>query len=215
MGEALPLLFLDLVGHAVEGLERRGVGEAGHGLVDAPLRLSPLLLGDEQVPLPLRLLDLVVELPQGALELLGLRGLGLPGLLQHLSPLRVLLLAHERLLGQVVAAFFHGQHRAVLPVPRLLHLVLELRFQLALVGDGRRDLALGLRQLVPHVQDDLVQHLLGVFGPRDHVVDVRLDHRGQLVEDAHVVQPSASSPARARILFMCPDAAISMESTDA
>ena len=50
----------------------------------------------------------------------------------------VLLLAQQRLAGQVVAALLQGQHGAALPLLRLLGLALHLRLELALLGDGER-----------------------------------------------------------------------------
>jgi hypothetical protein len=45
--------------------------------------------------------------------------------------------------------------------------------QSLLVGDRRGDLLFRFRQLPSHVDEDLVEHLLGIFRPRDQVVDVR------------------------------------------
>src|SRR5690606_26876538 len=111
------------------------VGEPGHRLVDALLRLRALLLRDEEVLLALGLLDLVVQLAQRALELLGLHRLALPGLLERCSAAGVLLLAQQRLPGEVVAALAHGEDGAVLPVRGLPALLFDLRLELALVRD--------------------------------------------------------------------------------
>ena len=178
--KAAALGLFDLLGHAVERLEGRRVRQAGHGLVDPPLRLRALLLGDQQVPLPLGLLDLVVQLPERALELFGLARLATPGLLERETPLGVLLVAHEGLLRQIVSALLHGEHGPVLPLPRLLHLIVELGPQLPLVGDRRGDLSLGLSELVPHVEDDLVQHFLRVLSLGDQIIDIRLDEGREL-----------------------------------
>ena len=56
---------------------------------------------------------------------------------------------------------------------------------MALVGDGDGDLLLRLHQLRVHVQDDLVQHLLGVLRFADQVIQVALDERGEATEEAH------------------------------
>ena len=85
----------------------------------------------------------------------------------------VLALAHERLLGEVVAAFLDREHRALLPVRACLILGVGLVAQTLFVGDRGGHLLLGLDELRPHVDQDLVQHLLGVFGPGDQIVDVR------------------------------------------
>ena len=97
----------------------------------------------------------------------------------------VLGLAHERLLGEIVAAFLNGEHRAPLPILRLLELGVGLVAQALLVGDRRGDLLLGLHELAAHVDENLRQHLLGIFGPRDEIVDVALEERGKAIENAH------------------------------
>jgi len=84
----------------------------------------------------------------------------------------------------------HGEHRATLPVVRLALHPVRVGLELLLVGDGGCHLLLGLGQLTLHVDDQLVEHLLGVFGPGDQVVEVGPDHRGQAVEDSHRGHPS-------------------------
>ena len=54
-----------------------------------------------------------------------------------------------------------------------------------LVGDGGGHLLLGLRQLIAHVHEDLVQHLLRILGLRDQVIDVGLEQRRDAVENTH------------------------------
>src|SRR5690606_24942346 len=196
-GERAALGLLDALGHAVEGLERGAVGETGHGLVDPLLGLRALLLGDEEVLLALGLLDLVVQLAQRALELLGLHRLALPGLLEGSGALGVLLLPQQRLAGEVVPAFAHGEHGAVLPLGGLLPLLLDLRLELALVGDRDGDLLLGARELLAHVDDHLVEDLLRVLAARDRVVDVGADEQRQTLQDAHGASPHVR-PGRAR-----------------
>ena len=79
------------------------------------------------------------------------------------------------LLGQLVVAGLHRQHRLALPFFGLDELLIPLLLQAFLIPDGDSDLLLGLDQLRLHVDEDLVEHLLGVFGLRDQVVEVRLD----------------------------------------
>jgi hypothetical protein len=169
------LVLLDLLFHPGEGFEGRLLGQTGHRFGDALLRLRPTLAREQQVLLALGLFDLVVEVTQGVLELLGLELVRLPRGLELLGVRVVLALPDEGLLGEVVAPLLDGEHRLLLPVLRLLVLRLELVAQPLFVGDGGGDLLLGLHQLVAHVNDDLVQHLLRIFGGGDHVVDVRLD----------------------------------------
>src|SRR3954469_23782108 len=105
----------------------------------------------------------------------------------------MLALAQERLLGEVVAILAYREYGALLPLLRLLVLGVGLIAQTLLVGNGGSDLLLGLDELLPHVDQDLIQHLLGVFGPRDQVVDVRPQHLRQSVDDTH----GLTSPALA------------------
>ena len=195
--DGLPLGGLDLLGHPLERLEGALVRQAGHGLLDALLRLGPLGARHQDVLLPLGLFDLVVELPERELELLGLRLVLEPGLVQLLRALEVLVVAEQRLLGEVVAPLLHREHRAALPVFGLPLHAFGIGLELFLVRDGGGHLLLGLGELTLHVDDQLVQHLLRVFGPGDQVVEVGPDHRGQAIEDSHRRHPSrygASAP---------------------
>ena len=103
----------------------------------------------------------------------------------RLTVLEVLLSAHQRLFGEIVAAFLHGQHGALLPVVGELELGVRLILEALLVGDRGGHLLLGLGQLVAHVDDDLIQHLLGILGRGDEVVEIRLDERRKTIEDTH------------------------------
>ena len=60
-----------------------------------------------------------------------------------------------------------------------------LLLQPLLVGDRDRDLLLRLDQLLLHLEQHLVQHLLRIFGLRDEVVEVRLDQRPESRKDSH------------------------------
>jgi hypothetical protein len=91
----------------------------------------------------------------------------------------VLGLAAERRLGQAVVTGAHGEHRLALPLGRLGSLLLVLLLDALLVGNRDRDLLLGLDQLRLHVDEDLVEHLLRVFGLVDQLVDVRADERAK------------------------------------
>ena len=143
------------------------------------------LARDEEILLALGLFDLVVQIAERVLELFRLDAVLLPRLLELLAVGHVLALAHERLLGEIVAPFLDGEHRLVLPVVRLLEFGVGLVAQALLVGDGRGDLLLRLGELRPHVDENLVEHLLGIFGPRDQIVDVRPQQGRETIEDAH------------------------------
>ena len=139
--------WLDPLFHAGERLERGLLGHRRHRLGDALLRLGAALAGEEQVLLALRLLDLVVEVAQRVLELLGLGAVRFPRLLELLPVRGVLALAHERLLGEVVAAFLDREHRRFCSQSAAcLILGVGLVAQTLLVGDGGGDLLLRLRR---------------------------------------------------------------------
>ena len=109
----------------------------------------------------------------------------------------VLALPHQRLLGEVVATFLDREHRLLLPVVRLLELGVRLIPQALLVGDRRGDLLLGLGQLSPHVDEDLVEHLLRILRPRDQVVDVRPSSVANRSKMPMVTVPRGTSRVRA------------------
>ena len=58
---------------------------------------------------------------------------------------------------------------------RVVLVLLLLLLQHVLVGDGDRHLGLHLEQLVLHVEDHLLDHLFGVFGLVDQVVEIGPD----------------------------------------
>src|SRR5437868_9533000 len=97
----------------------------------------------------------------------------------------MLALAKERLLGEILATFLQGQHGALFPVRALTIFAVGLIAQSLLVGNSRRDLLLRLCELRPHVDENLIEHLLGIFGPRDQIVDVRPQERAQSIEESH------------------------------
>src|SRR2546426_973472 len=195
--DELALLVLNLLRHALERLEGALVADRGHRLLDPLVRLGALLARDQDVLLALGFLDLVVQLPERDLQLLGLLTVLDPRVVQRQRPLGVLVVAQQRLLGQVVPPLLHRQDGALLPILGGFLLLVHLRGQALFVGDGRRDLLLGLGQLGPHVDDQLVQHLFRILGARDQVVDVRPDQRRETVKDPHG-PPLGGGPPRAR-----------------
>ena len=69
----------------------------------------------------------------------------------------------------------HGHFGAANPLLLVVLALLQFLGQHVLVGDGNGDLRLHLEQLVLHVQDYLLDHLLRVFGLVHQVVEVRPD----------------------------------------
>jgi len=163
----LALDFLDLRRHPLEVLEGALVRHRGHGPLNALRRLGTLLTGHQQILFALRLFDLVVESAERRLECFRLGLVTDPRFVQRLRGLHVLVLPHQRLLGQVVAVLLHAEHRPLLPLFRLLLLFLGLCSQLLLVSDRRCHFLFGLCQLTPHVGDQLIQDLLRVFRAAD------------------------------------------------
>ena len=116
--------------------------------------------------------DLVLELPEGDLELLDRLLLGLPLGLELAGVALVLLLADEGLLGEVVPVGADGEHGLLLPVLGQALVLGGLALELLLVGDGHGDGFLGFDHLLVHVEDELIEHLLGILGLADEVVDI-------------------------------------------
>src|SRR5439155_1131799 len=83
-------------------------------------------------------LDAVVELAQRYLELVRLLPVLDPRVVQLQGALRVLVVAQQRLLRQVVASFLHCQHGAFLPVLGRLLLLVHLGGEPLLIRDRRR-----------------------------------------------------------------------------
>ena len=107
--------------------------------------------------------------------------------MQLLRVLQVLVVPHEGLLGEIVAALLHREHGAPLPVLGRLLLLLDLRLELLLVGDRGRYFLLGLGQLPPHLDEQLIQYLLRILSPPNEGVDVGLDDGHHTLEHAHIV----------------------------
>jgi hypothetical protein len=73
----------------------------------------------------------------------------------------------------------HGQHGLALPLLRQLDLFVPLLLQALFIGDRDRDLLFGLDQLVLHLEDDLIEHLLRIFRLGDQLVQIRFDKRSE------------------------------------
>src|SRR5437773_2352150 len=202
--DELALFVLDLLRHLLERLERALVADRRHRFLNALVRLGTLLARDQDVLLALGFLDPIVELAQRDLELVRFLAVLDPRIVQLQGGLRVLVVAQQRLLRQVVAPFLDGQHGALLPVLGGLFLLVDLGRQPLLVGDRRRNLLLRLGQLGPHVDDQLVQHLLGVLSAGDQVVDVRPDERRETVKDSHDDPLCAGGPSLSRAQLTAP-----------
>ena len=106
----------------------------------------------------------------------------------------------ERLLGEIITTFVDGQHGAPVPIVGQLELGVGLILQPLFIGNGGGNLLLGFGQLVAHVDDDLIEHLLGVFRRGDEVIQIRLDQRRKAIEDAHgISEPRGRRPTHAYV----------------
>ncbi len=104
------------------------------------------------------------------------------------QPLRSLE-AVERGAGQIVLALVHGGFGLAHPVFAGLLVFTPLLFQHVLVGDGNRDLRLGLEILVLHVEDHLFDHFFRIFRAVHHVIDVRANQSAYSFQESHDKSP--------------------------
>jgi hypothetical protein len=153
--------------------------------IRALLRFGAALFGEQKILFAVCLFDVVVEAAQRVLETVGLLLVGLPRQLHLLAARDVLGAAHERLLGELVLILLHRQHRSPLPILGFLQLLAGLILEALLVGDRGSNLLFGPNELRAHVENDLVQHLLGLLEFRDHRVDVGPKQHRDPIEDIH------------------------------
>ena len=93
----------------------------------------------------------------------------------------------QRGAGQVVVPLLHGQFRLPPPLCRLLHVLNPLLIQKMLICNGNGDLGFYLEQLVFHVQDNLFQQPLRIFGLLDQVVEICAEQRAYSLQQCHGV----------------------------
>src|SRR5690606_28063993 len=188
--------------------EGAGVLQSTHRFVNSLLRFCALLASDEHALLALRLFDLVIQRAQSQLELVNGSLLLLPLLAVLGDHAVVLFLARQRLAGQGVVASTNGQHGFLFPLRRLLRRTVHLTRQALFISDGSSHLLFCRRQLFTHVDDELVQHLLGIFRRADERIDVRLDESSEASKQSHwkhsfsnvVVGEAKAGPSTARAL---------------
>ena len=137
--------------------------------------------------------------PAGCLRQLGLHGLqlvpqGAAGvgrrlqlILQGRRHLVVLLLAGQRLAGHGVVPGPHRLLRALPPFAALPLAFGQLLGGQLLRSHGPGGLALGVADRRLHLPHRLLQHLLRIFKPIDHVVQVRGNDVAEALEQSHVV----------------------------
>ena len=175
LGLAQGFVALHLALHAVE---RVGVRSVAHrqarvaGLVQRP---GAAMLRDQHIALGLRFGQLLLQLAQRRFQVLHLHGL-----VGHLvrEVLGQGLIAERSLNGrsrQIVLLLIHRQFGLANPLGRFLLVLLLLLFEQVLVGDRDRHLRLHLQQLILHVENHLLDHLFGLLGLVDDIVEIRPD----------------------------------------
>jgi hypothetical protein len=97
----------------------------------------------------------------------------------------VLAATHQRLFRELVVVLLNREHGSSLPVFRFLQLLLLLVVEALFVRNRGSDLLLRLHELRAHVENDLVQHLLGLLELGDHRVDVRAEEHCYAIENIH------------------------------
>lgn len=105
--------------------------------------------------------------------------------MELLSVLDVLALAQQRLLREILATFLEREHGAVFPISPELALSLELVLEFLFIGDRGGDPLLGRGQLLLHVEQRLLDHLLRVFRATDQGIEVRFQDRPDALEHSH------------------------------
>src|SRR5205085_2736519 len=93
--------------------------------------------------------------------------------------------ALERGARELVVTFVDRQLRLAHPLGDLGVVVLLLLRQQMLVGDRNGDLRLHLHHLVLHVKDDLLEHLLRLFGLVDEIIQIRADQCRNTFHQTH------------------------------
>ena len=105
----------------------------------------------------------------------------------------VVALAAQRLPREVVLALRDGEFRLAVPLGRHARGLVVVHLQFFFLRDHRRDLPARHVHLVVHLADQLIQHLLRVFGMVDHVVDVGAHQPRHPVENTHPISFSVDS----------------------
>ena len=192
----MSLFAANLPLHAIELGRRIERGEDDDRFGDLPLRSRPALARDQGVASTERRLVLGLELPQLVLQL-G-HGLGLHAKLLAVDG-RVFLvvpLAAKRLAREVILAGGDGSLRLAAPFLGQLLGLGGVELELLLLRDHGRDLGASHRDAFLHVAQDLIDHLLRVFGAVDQIVDVCPDQPRQPVHHScHRFPPILLRPA--------------------
>ncbi len=170
LAERFSALYLAL--HAIKRLRARSVPHRHTRVAGLVQRPGAAMLGDQHVALGLRLGQLLLQLPQCRLEVFHLGGL-----VGHLVPKvrRQGSIAEGSLnrgSRQIVLLLVHRQFGLANPVGGFLLVLLLLLFEQMLVGDRDRHLGLHLQQLILHIENHLLDHLLGLLGLVDDVVEI-------------------------------------------
>ena len=143
------------------------------------------MLGEEEIALGVRLGEFLIELAERVAQRLDLQPLIGDLLRVAFTERGEALIALERRARKVVLFFVHGQLGFPHPLRGLVFLLLLLLFQHVLVGHRDGDLRLHLQQLILHVENHLLQHLLRILRAVDEIVEVRADERRDAFKNSH------------------------------
>ena len=130
------------------------------------------MLRNQHVCFGARLRQLYLQALEGALQRLDLHlliGYLLIEVLCHLLKTQDTL---ERCPGQFVILFCHGQLCLAHPFAMLLGILFFLFLQQMQISQRDCHLRLDLQELVLHVENDLLQHLLGILSLVDQIIQV-------------------------------------------
>jgi len=173
--DAVDLVFLFEGGEAVfEGFAQDMVGGDSRDRPSAGLArgAGAAVAGEEYLGGGLGLVQLLLELGEGAAQGLGLGGLVFELLRESGGELLMAEAAFEGGAGEVVLLLLDSQLGFAAPLLDGFLVLLEFAIEQVLVGDGDGDLGLDLEELILHVEDELFGEFIGVLGFLDEVVDV-------------------------------------------
>ena len=133
---------------------------------------------DQQIGLTPCLGELLLEAAQRGLQIFDLRLLIVDLLGEALAQIAIAFHPLQGDAGEVILFLVHGQLRFAHPFGDFIFVLFLFFLQQVLVGNRDCDLRLDLEKLVLHVEDNLLDHFLRVFGLVDQVVQIGPEQRG-------------------------------------
>ena len=177
-GFAFSARALHLMAHAIE---RGGTGCAHDGSVSARGLgdgARAAMFGGERFGFGARFDQLLVELAERGFQILHLHRLVAGLLAEARGDLLKAKRAFQRGAGQVLLLLIEREFGLLHELLLFGEVLVALGGEQVVVGDGDGHLRFHLHELVLHVEDHLFEHLLGVFGPIDEVIEIGPQKRG-------------------------------------